>query len=135
MNGRLEVALRQDVAAARIGAEAALRWLADDLADPLAVEVEPGETPRQAAVRELFEETGVRAELLARPGAATVRTYHPNWTPTLGLSYVAIGDRDVPLRPEDGQPAAWVPLAGDWRGYFPDDPELIRGHARWLAGT
>jgi 8-oxo-dGTP pyrophosphatase MutT (NUDIX family) len=34
--------------------------------------VEPGETPEQAAVRELFEETGVKAELVALAGEREV---------------------------------------------------------------
>jgi len=37
-------------------------------------EVEPGETPRQAARRELLEETGLEAELLAQPAAVSVRS-------------------------------------------------------------
>lgn len=39
--------------------------------------VEPREMPREAARRELFEETGLEAELLARPAAVSVRSYHP----------------------------------------------------------
>lgn len=155
------VAVRQDVALARVGGGAALSWLAGaDLSDPLAAEVwlydadlthvllvrhrwrgwvppggrvEPGEMPRAAAERELFEESGVRPRLLARPAAASVRSYHPDWAPTLGLSYAAIGDRDAVLRAEPGQPASWMPLDSDWPSYFADEPDLIRGHARWLV--
>ncbi|MES1154895.1 MAG: NUDIX hydrolase, partial [Pseudorhodoplanes sp.] len=45
--------------------------------------VEPGETPEQAAIRELFEETGVKAELVA-----------------------LAGERDVELKDKDGALAA-----------------------------
>jgi 8-oxo-dGTP diphosphatase len=97
--------------------------------------VEPGETPREAAARELFEETGVRAELLTVPAGANVRSYHPDHGPSLSLSYAAIVDHAVPLVPEPGQPAAWTDLATDWQGYFPDDPPRIRQHAQWLASA
>ncbi|WP_435589399.1 NUDIX domain-containing protein [Micromonospora chalcea] len=40
--------------------------------------VEPGETPREAARLELLEETGLEAEMLARPAAVCVRSYHPD---------------------------------------------------------
>lgn len=49
--------------------------------------VEPGETPREAAARELREETGLRVPLLALPAAVAVRSYHQEWSPTLALSY------------------------------------------------
>ncbi|MGW2477457.1 NUDIX domain-containing protein [Streptomyces sp. NPDC001665] len=94
--------------------------------------VEPGETPREGARRELFEETGVEAGLLPEPAAATVRSYHPQLPATLGLSYVAIVDSDTPLNPESGQPAAWTPLHEDWAGCFPEDPSRIRAYARFL---
>ncbi|NGO41143.1 NUDIX hydrolase [Streptomyces sp. YC419] len=95
-------------------------------------QVEQGETPREGARRELFEETGIDTELLPAPAAATVRSYHPEWPPTLGLSYAAIVDAGTPLAAEDGQPAAWTSLDEDWDGCFPQDPPRIRQHARWL---
>jgi 8-oxo-dGTP diphosphatase len=58
-----------------------------------------------------------------------VRSYHPSWAPTLGLSYVATADRSGPLRPEPGQHAAWQPLDVDWRSYFADDPVRLRRYA------
>ncbi|MCF3133799.1 NUDIX hydrolase [Streptomyces olivochromogenes] len=97
--------------------------------------VEPGETPREGARRELFEETGVEAELLPQPAAATVRSYRPEWPATLGLSFVAIVDAATPLATERGQPAAWTALDADWASYFPEDASRIRRHARWLRAA
>lgn len=95
--------------------------------------VEPGETPREAAVRELREETGAQAVLLPLPAAVAVRSYHPDWSATLGLSYAAIVDTSAELVAESGQPTAWMSLGQDWDGYFSDDPRRMRWHAQWLA--
>ncbi|MFB6984442.1 NUDIX domain-containing protein [Streptomyces sp. NPDC056304] len=95
--------------------------------------VEPGEAPRAAAVRELLEETGLQAELLAEPAAVAVRSYRADWSPTLGLSYAAIVGREVSLGGEQGQPAAWFRLDTDWDSVFPEDRDRIRAHARRLA--
>jgi 8-oxo-dGTP diphosphatase len=95
--------------------------------------IEDGETPREAAARELFEEAGVRGILMERPAAVTVRSYRPNWPATLGLSYVAIAGNSKPLVAEPGQPASWTTLTTDWRSVFPDDPHRIRWHASWLS--
>jgi 8-oxo-dGTP pyrophosphatase MutT (NUDIX family)/SAM-dependent methyltransferase len=97
--------------------------------------VEFGETPREAARRELFEETGLEAELLARPAAASVRSYHPDHAATLGLSYAAIVDPAAPLVAEPGQPVAWMNLDHQWESCFSDDPSRIRQHAQWLRET
>jgi 8-oxo-dGTP diphosphatase len=95
--------------------------------------VDPGETPREAAARELLEETGVRAELLATPAALTVRSYHPDWPATVGISYLAVVDRRTRLAPEDGQPAAWQRLDEPWHGWFSEDRARIRQCAARLA--
>ncbi|MFD0371105.1 NUDIX hydrolase [Streptomyces sp. NPDC127114] len=95
--------------------------------------VELGETPRAAAERELLEETGLRAELLAQPAAVAVRSYRADWAPTLGLSYAAVVGREVPLGGEQGQPAAWFRLDGTWESVFAEDRDRIRAHARRLA--
>lgn len=80
--------------------------------------VEPGESPRTAAARELAEETGVRALFRPEPAAVAVRSYHPEWPPTLGLSYAAVIDASVTLRPEAGQAAAWTRLDLPWDSAF-----------------
>ncbi|MEW1699090.1 NUDIX domain-containing protein [Streptomyces sp. NPDC093249] len=94
---------------------------------------EPGETPRAAAVRELREETGLLAPLLAEPAAVTVRSYRSDWSPTLGLSYAAIVGRGVEVGGEDGQPALWHRLDDGWQSVFPEDQGRIRAHAQRLA--
>ncbi|WP_438319574.1 NUDIX domain-containing protein (plasmid) [Streptomyces sp. HUAS TT3] len=110
--------------------------------------VEPGETPRQAAARELLEETGLRAELFRAPALATVRSYRPGAGATFGLSYVAVADAEQPLDAESGQPAAWRSLDGgdghggadrdgagawDWDSCFRGDRDRMRRHAALLA--
>ncbi|MFJ4939134.1 NUDIX domain-containing protein [Streptomyces pseudovenezuelae] len=95
--------------------------------------VEAGETPREGAIRELFEETGLRVELLAEPAAVAVRSYHPEWPVTLGLSYAAVVDATTSFVPEAGQPVAWKRLDEGWESCFPDDLSRIRQHAAWLA--
>ncbi|WP_232626527.1 NUDIX domain-containing protein [Streptomyces alfalfae] len=94
--------------------------------------VDPGETPREAARRELCEETGVQAELLATPAAATVRSYRPDWPATAGISYLAVVDRSTRLVPESGQPAAWHHLDEPWQGWFSGDRLRMKQCARWL---
>lgn len=95
--------------------------------------VEPGETPREAAVREVAEETGVSVELLPMPAVVTVRSYKPGWEPTFGVSYAAIADLSVPLIPENGQEVAWLPLDQEWSGWFAADRERMRRYAAWIA--
>lgn len=98
--------------------------------------VEPGECPRDGAARELAEETGLRPQLLERPAAAAVRSFHPGLPVSLSLSYVAIADPELPLTPEPGQPALWMRLDQAWDSYFPEDVLRIREYVRLLrAGS
>ncbi|MER5640153.1 NUDIX hydrolase [Kitasatospora sp. NPDC002227] len=95
--------------------------------------VEPSETPREGAHRELFEETGLRLTLLPGVAAATVRSYRSGWAPTLGLAYTAVTSRSTPLNPEPGQPTVWTSLAEDWATAFPEDSARVRAYAAALA--
>lgn len=158
----LRQAVQGDVAAVVFEYDDARTWVAERLATlkaPLAVEVwvfdpdlrqvllvdhrwrrwvppggkvEPGETPREGARRELAEETGLSVELSDRPAAAAIRSYHPDWPAALGLSYAAIADPAMPLRPEDGQAAAWTLLRQPWTSAFSDDVDRMRAYAQWL---
>lgn len=95
--------------------------------------VEFGELPREGAARELFEETGLRVELMDEPAAVAVRSYHPKLSVTLGLSYAAVVDAVTPFVAEPGQPVAWMRLDEGWESCFPDDLTRMRQHAAWLA--
>lgn len=95
--------------------------------------VEHGETPREAAARELREETGLRLELLEQPAAVAVRSFHPDWPATLSLSYAAIAAHPESLVCDDGQPVAWKPLDRDWESYFPSDPARMRQYVKTLT--
>ncbi|WP_274565227.1 hypothetical protein [Streptomyces spiramyceticus] len=80
----------------------------------------------------------MQGELLTVPAAVSVRSYRADWSPTLGcptlgLSYAAVMDRDVPLGGEKGQPSAWIDLDEEWESAFPVDRDRIRGHVRRLA--
>lgn len=97
--------------------------------------VEDGETPRFAAARELFEETGLVASLDSVPAAVFVRSYRSDWTPTLGLAYTTVIPGDSEVKGEYGQAASWVPLAQAWVGAFPEDVDRIREYARLLKGA
>lgn len=92
--------------------------------------VDPGETPRAAAGRELFEETGIAADVTDAPCAAVfVRSYHEDWAPTLGLAYAIVVNNTLPLTPEPHQPATWVSLDHELPGAFSEDKARIREFA------
>jgi 8-oxo-dGTP diphosphatase len=88
--------------------------------------VEAGETPREAAARELEEETGLRVKLREQPAAVAVRSFHPDWPATLSVSYAAIASSHQTLKPESGQPAAWMELGRNWASHFSEDRARMR---------
>lgn len=87
--------------------------------------VEPGETPREGAVRELAEETGLVLRVSDAPAFAAARSYGHNWPATLNLSYWAVADPAAELVPEVGQPARWVDVRSAWRTYHRGDAEVV----------
>jgi 8-oxo-dGTP diphosphatase len=94
--------------------------------------LEPGEHPREAARREVLEETGLLVVPDATPAASAVRAFHADWSATLALSYWAVIDRQEP-RGEDGQPPEWKKVASDWSTYFPVDARRVQEQADWLS--
>lgn len=97
--------------------------------------VEDGETPRQAAIRETLEETGLSVVLHDEPAAVAVRSFHPRWPATLALSYSAIAGLHEALDPENDQPASWWPLQKVWPSSFPDDRDRMINLVRLLRAT
>ena len=95
---------------------------------------EPGETPRKAALRELTEETSLVTELEVRPAAVAVRSYHPDWARTLGLSYVAFVEPEARLVGEPDQPVEWRWLSDPWESYFPADRQRMLQYVSRLQG-
>lgn len=92
--------------------------------------VEPGETTRDGAVRELAEETGLVLEIAAAPALAAVRSYRDDWPPTLNLSYWAVASpATARLVQEADQPALWVDVGSAWRTYHAHDAHVISGFA------
>ncbi|WP_354247483.1 NUDIX domain-containing protein [Arthrobacter sp. UYEF20] len=87
--------------------------------------VEPGETPREGAVRELAEETGLELVVADRPAFAAARSYRSDWSATLNLSYWAIADPAMKLLPEVGQPARWIDVGSDWRTFHKQDATAV----------
>lgn len=94
--------------------------------------VEPSETPREGAIRELEEETGLSLNLADRPSFATIRSFQNGWSPTLSLSYWTTADLRAALEPEEDQPARWVKLDDTSRTFHPQDTEIMKSFAKAL---
>lgn len=99
--------------------------------------IEPGESPEQAAVREVQEETGVTARVLAPLGSIAFwfmadgtrvrKTVHHY---LLDAQTTVLSDAD----PEVSE-VAWVPLDDlTARLAFPDERSLAEKARAWLAG-
>ncbi len=89
-----------------------------------------GEDPLAAAARELFEETGTTGVPVSTFPALVdaIDRVGPDGRPvtTFGAAFVFRADRNDELRPEDGQPARWWPLA--------QPPDRRREHLwEWMA--
>lgn len=103
--------------------------------------VDPGERPDEAALREVFEETGLRVRLLPTgpaPERLSPRVYRPAqplWVQEedlgdhrhLDFVFVAVADGEGPLVCEPEQPARWFAPA---ETQAPEVLEDCRGHAR-----
>jgi 8-oxo-dGTP diphosphatase len=96
--------------------------------------VEPGETPREAALRSVVELTDLEPTLLDAPAAATTRAYRSGWAPTLCLAFAAVLGGRPELTSTSGHAAVWHPLTPLWSSWFPGDAQRIRTFARSLRG-
>ncbi|MFS0701816.1 NUDIX domain-containing protein [Cellulomonas sp. 179-A 4D5 NHS] len=96
--------------------------------------VEPGETPREAALRAVAELTDLEPTLLDTPAAATTRAYRSGWAPTLCLAFAAVLGGRPELTSTAGHAAVWHPLTPLWSSWFPGDAQRIRTFARSLRG-
>jgi len=89
--------------------------------------VEPGESARTAARRELHEETGLHlgpTGLDAQP--AEVRWTHQR---DVTLCYVTVVPTDVDVVEENGQAVAWHRLNDGWDSVYPHDVHRLRREA------
>lgn len=100
--------------------------------------VEPDETCRDAAIRELAEETGLDLNpILDDPmvvscvemPATDDGPEHLHW----GVGYVFRSMRSVKLTPEEGRPVAWWPVRKLPENCAPDLPGLLPRLSRMVA--
>ncbi|MCK9932037.1 NUDIX hydrolase [Frankia sp. Mgl5] len=94
--------------------------------------LEEGETPREGALREVTEETGINADLLVREPAAVLGDDQHACGRIYGLAYALTANPAEPLRPEPGQPATWFHLKDLPPSYYPLDHPTLLAFARDL---
>jgi 8-oxo-dGTP diphosphatase len=90
--------------------------------------VEPDESAEVAVVRELFEETGLRARPARLVGVYSAPGRDPRG-PTATAAFRMRGRRGVPNGGDDAAEAAWVPLRTA-RGLAFDHDEIVRDARR-----
>ncbi|OAA19706.1 ADP-ribose pyrophosphatase [Frankia sp. EI5c] len=93
--------------------------------------LEEDETPREGALREVTEETGINADLLVHEPVAVLGDHHAG-DRTYGLAYALTADPAEPLRPEPGQPVTWFHLKDLPPSYYPLDHPTLLAFARDL---
>src|SRR4051794_23571020 len=74
----------------------------------------PDERPRDAAARELFEETGVQAVPSREPALVDALddvAVDGSTVTTFGVAFVFEVEPGAPLVPEEGQDVSWFPIA------------------------
>lgn len=88
------------------------RGLGEGLLVGLGGKLEPGETPREAAAREVLEEAGVRVDPRDLADAGTIDYWFPSKPELSQRSHVLVG------REFRGEPRASDELTPEWRGVF-----------------
>ncbi|MBX6395987.1 MAG: NUDIX pyrophosphatase [Alicyclobacillaceae bacterium] len=99
---------------------------------PVTGHVEPGETPREAAGREVWEETGWRPEkLISTPWTCDFE--HRGWRYRHTV-WIALCKRPFdPRLSDEHEEARWVDLASAERLlYWPDNREMLRRLRDWF---